>query len=191
MNAINIPNGAILNFYLPKKRGNLKRWIMNLEAKVIKRKYGFSKLLNHTGIIEITSNNVLIWEASVFSGVRPINLELYEDDAHVTITTAKKPHHFTPKRALSFFEAESGKKYDIKSWSVYLKYLLTGRWKGGTTPAEYSKLWFCSEITAACYNMKEAWKATPNHVFAETNDSIVWEGTIKELKERGVTLAAH
>lgn len=191
MEKVNIPNGAIINCLLPKKRGNLKRWIMNLEARVIKKKFGFSTLLNHTAVMEITPHAVLIWEASVFSGVRPINLELYEDDAEVIITKATKPHHYSPKTALKFFEKEAGKKYDVKSWGVYLKYLITGRWKGGTTAAEYSKLWFCSEIAAACYNMKEPYKATPNHVFAETNDQILWKGTIKELKRRGVNLAAH
>lgn len=153
---------------------------MNIEAAIIKKKYGFSKLLNHTAMIEKTENNILIWEATVNRGVAPTALHLYENDVVFIITSSPFQK---PSRALEILKNESGKGYDVKSWFVYFKYLVSGKWSGGTSYSDYSKRWFCSEIVDDANSLSPTpWYSTPNHVYEYTKDNEHWSGTIEQFK---------
>jgi hypothetical protein len=180
---LTIPQGAILNCYLPKKAGSLKRFIMNVEAFIIKRKTGSTELLNHTAIIEKTKGVVLIWEASVTKGVCPVAIDLYDEDVQFIITSSANNIE-----GLDRVKSQSGKKYDIKSWFQYAKFLVTHKWKGATSEQEYSKQWFCSELIYwANYLGADVEKATPNHVYDKTKHTEHWRGTSAQLQELVVT----
>lgn len=177
---ISIPNGSILNCFLPKKKGSLKRFIMNAEAKLIQKQEGFEKLLNHTALIEYDGTNVLIWEASVIRGVAPTDLDLYSDDAVFFITHGDK---IEGSQALSRLKKQSGKKYDVKSWVTYLKYIVSGKWTGKTSFSEYSKKWYCSELVDySCELSETPYKSTPNHVYKYTKHNEIWSGTYLDLR---------
>lgn len=179
-NLVHIPNGAILNCYLPKRKGSLKRSIMNIEAKIIQRHHGFSELLNHTAMIEKTeSGTVLVWESSVGRGVGPVELSLYDQDAVFIITHGDS---ITGAEALHRLKEQSGKDYDVKSWGVYLRFLVSGKWAGGTSYAEYSHKWFCSELVDNSWRLSETpYQSTPNHVYHYTAHNTKWIGTYTDL----------
>lgn len=174
-----IPQGAILNCYLPKKKGSLKRAVMNIEANLIQKSEGFEKLLNHTAVIEQTHSSVLIWEATVNRGVAPTELSRYAQDVVLIIT------HNTIRgniEGLAFIKSQSGVKYDVKSWFVYLRYLVSGKWTGKTSFEEYSKKWYCSEIVDAGYKLSDTpYKSTPNHIYSYTKHNEIWSGTYADL----------
>lgn len=176
---IKIPSGAILNCYLPKKKGSIKRSIMNLEAKIIKKKFGFEKLLNHTAVIEKSKDNVLIWEATVFRGVAPTELSLYNEDCVFIITQALEKGSTILER----IKSQSGKSYDVKSWFTYLRFIVSGKWAKKQTFAEYSKKWFCSEIVDYAAQLSETpERSTPNHVYQFTKHNELWSGTYADLR---------
>lgn len=177
-NPIIIPNGAILNCYLPKKKGSLKRAIMNAEAKLIQKRLGFEKLLNHTAMIERIGSHHLVWEASVIRGVSPTELSLYSDDAVFIITTSD----LSGETALLRLKSQSGKSYDVGSWWDYAKFLVSGRWKGDTEFKDYSKKWFCSEVVDYANDLSQnPFQSTPNHVYRYTKQNEVWSGTYADL----------
>lgn len=177
--AVHIPNGAILNCYLPKKRGSLKRAIMNAEAQLIKKKFGFEKLLNHTALIERQNKNVLIWEASVKRGIAPTELSLYTSDAFFIITTGT---YVEGSQAMDTIKSQSGVPYDFRSWLTYLKYIISGDWDQETNYKQYSKKWFCSEIVDEAHKLSsEPFKSTPNHVYNFTRSNEIWSGTYNDL----------
>lgn len=175
---IKINQGAILNCLVPKKAGSIKRFIMNLEASIMKRTLSVTELLNHTAVIEKTNGCWLIWEASVTKGVCPVNLDLYDDDVQLIIT-----RHVNNREGLEKIKTQAGKRYDIKSWFYYANFLVTHKWKGSTTEQEYSKQWYCSELVYWANSLGEdVPKATPNHVYEKTKIETIWRGSVSELK---------
>lgn len=175
-----IPTGSILNCFLPPKKGNLKRIIMNAEAQLLHNKMG-GELLNHTAVIEKSGANILIWEASVIRGVCPTELTLYTPDCVFIITRPNMESDL--KLGLERLKSQSGKRYDFKSWFTYLRFFITNRWKGETTEGKYSEQWFCSELVDWAYDLSnESYKATPNHVYERTKQNELWRGNYAQLR---------
>lgn len=188
-NKLVIPNGAILNVFLPKKKGSLKRRIMNIEAKLVKKFFGFERLLNHTAMLEQTPDNLLVWEARVLGGVSATHIENYAKDAFFFITH----NNIEGNLALSRVKSQAGKSYDVRSWYVYLRYIISRKWKGDTTFEEYSKKWFCSELVDYAHMISETpEKSTPNHVYKDTRHNEIWAGTyadfIYQLNNGAITI---
>lgn len=131
-------------------------------------------------MVELTrAKTVLIWEAAVIGGVKPTELSLYSKDAMFYITYGDNQDN---EIALDRIKAQSGKGYDVKSWGVYLKYLFTGKWKGGTSYEEYSKKWYCSELVDEAWSItQKPWYSTPNHVYRETSHNLLWKGNCVEF----------
>lgn len=170
-----IVSGDILNCYLPRRSGSLKRLIMNVQASIFAKKYGVK--LNHTAMIEVLPEGALVWEASLKGGVRPVLLSEYDIDALITITRPMQPD-----KAMFRMKAQTGKKYDFRSWLTYLNYLFTGKWNGKKDIESYSSRWFCSELVDHCAQIStEPWFSTPNHIYHATKDFTVWAGTLPEL----------
>lgn len=178
---INIPSGAIMNVFLPKKKKSLKRWIMNLESKVVKKRYNFTEELNHTAVIERDGDNILLWEAKVIGGVSATHLDQYSQDAEFIITIPP----MWRVGGLSWIKSQSGINYDFKAWFQHLRYIITGKWKGQVQEEQYSKEWFCSELVDRAFQITETpYLSTPNHIYAATKQSEVWRGTYSEFVDQ-------
>lgn len=182
MKSIKIPSGSIINVNAPNKKGSLKRWIMNAESRLVRKRYRFEELLNHTAIIEKDGSNILIWEAKVIGGVSATAIAQYPEDLDIIITGVQSEKN--RRTGLSRFKAEAGKKYDFKSWWKHLWYIITGKWKGDTDFNHYSKEWFCSELTDHSFELTQTpYLSTPNHIYEATKHNQYWRGKFSEFVE--------